>query len=192
MTHSLLIIGPLSILPRLPRLDIWWRRLRGGLGVAVKACISMLWLAGWDPFNLLSLLQGPPPSAPPPLPAPPASQQHAVSVPGRISALHREERISANHSAHLHARSQRNTWALRAAPPLYKTWQSHHTGSTSSTATAVRGSTQDHSSSSWIIFFFCDSGTLYHTVCLQGRCDNASNIFWYRLALNIKKQSLIL
>lgn len=61
MTHSLLIIGPLSILPRLPRLDIWWRRLRGGLGVAVKACISLLWLAGWDPFNLVGLLQGPPP-----------------------------------------------------------------------------------------------------------------------------------
>lgn len=133
-----------------------------GLGVAVKACTSLLWLAGWHPFNLLSLLRGRPP-APPPLPAPAASQQSAVTVPRRISALHREERISANHSAHLHTRSQRSTWALWAAPLLYKIWQSHHTDSTSSTLTA-EGSSQDHSFSNWIIFFFCHLRTLYRNL----------------------------
>lgn len=32
---------------------------------------------------------------------------------------------------------------------------------------------------------------LYIVICFLGRCDDASIIIWYRLALSIKKQSLI-
>lgn len=143
----------------------------GGWGWPLKpAHLRCDWLVGihlifWVFYGARPhpLLRSSSPPAPPPLPAPAASQRSAVTVPRRISALHREERISAHHSAHLHTRSQRSTWALWAAPLLYKTWQSHHTDSTSSTL-AAEGSSQDHSFSNWIIylfFFFCDWRTLY-------------------------------
>lgn len=98
MTRSLLIIIPLSFHPRLPCLDIWWRRLCGGRGSGYyKAGVFMLWLAGGIHLIFCDYYRVRP-CTPPPRSAHPGSirtQQCAVSVPGRISALHREERISA-------------------------------------------------------------------------------------------------
>lgn len=93
MIHSLLIIIPLSFqLPLLGYLMVEW----GRGGSHYEAGVSSLWLAGGIRL-ICCLLHGVHPRTPPPLSARPDSihtQQCAVSVPARISALHREERIS--------------------------------------------------------------------------------------------------
>lgn len=156
MTHSLLIIIPLSFRPTqsplLGYLMVVWGR---GTGY-YKAGASVLRLAGGIPL-ICSDYYRVHPHTPPPLFALTDSihtQQCAVSVPGRISALHREERISHSHSAHLHTCSQRTTWAPKAAPLLYKSWHSYHRVSTSSTLTAVRRFKRDHSCCLFWFFFF--------------------------------------
>lgn len=156
MTHSLLIIIPLSFRPTqsplLGYLMVVWGR---GTGY-YKAGASVLRLAGGIPL-ICSDYYRVHPHTPPPLFALTDSihtQQCAISVPGRISALHREERISHSHSAHLHTCSQRTTWAPKAAPLLYKSWHSYHRVSTSSTLTAVRRFKRDHSCCLFWFFFF--------------------------------------
>ncbi len=87
-----------TLIPSYPGSHIWWRQLCGGRGSGYyKAGVSMLWLAGGIPLICCDYYRVRP-CTPPPHSARPDSihtQQCAVSVPGRISALHREERISA-------------------------------------------------------------------------------------------------
>lgn len=97
MTHSLLIIIPLSFHPTqaplfgyLMEVAVWGR----GSG-HYKACVCMLWLAGGIHLICCDYYRVRP-HTPPPHSARPDSihTQCAVSVPERISALHREERIN--------------------------------------------------------------------------------------------------
>lgn len=195
MTHSLLIIIPLSFRPTqsplLGYLMVVWGR---GTGY-YKAGASVLRLAGGIPL-ICSDYYRVHPHTPPPLFALPDSihtQQCTVSVPGRISALHREERISHSHSAHLHTCSQRTTWAPKAAPLLYKSWHSYHRVSTSSTLTAVRRLKRDHSCCLFC-FFLLDSFEWskdlfisFKTAMSLFNWQNESNIIWRISSLNIKE-----
>lgn len=98
MTHSLLIIIPLSFRPtQAPLLGYLMEMVVWGRGGGYyKAGVSMLWLAGGIHL-ICCVYYRVRPCTPPPRSARPNgihTQQCAVSVPGRISALHREERIS--------------------------------------------------------------------------------------------------
>lgn len=196
MTHSLLIIIPLSFRPTqsplLGYLMVVWGR---GTGY-YKAGAFVLRLAGGIPL-ICSDYYRVHPHTPPPLFALTDSihtQQCAVSVPGRISALHREERISHSHSAHLHTCSQRTTWAPKAAPLLYKSWHSYHRVSTSSTLTAVRRFKRDHSCCLFCFFFLLDSFEWSKDLFISFKkamslfnWQNESSIIWRISSLNIKE-----
>lgn len=196
MTHSLLIIIPLSFRPTqsplLGYLMVVWGR---GTGY-YKAGASVLRLAGGIPL-ICSDYYRVHPHTPPPLFALTDSihtQQCAVSVPGRISALHREERISHSHSAHLHTCSQRTTWAPKAAPLLYKSWHSYHRVSTSSTLTAVRRFKRDHSCCLFCFFLLLDSFEWSKDLFISFKkamslfnWQNESSIIWRISSLNIKE-----
>lgn len=96
MTHSLLIIIPLSFHPtQAPLLRYLMEVAVWGRGSSHhKACVCMLWLAGGIHLICCDYYRVHP-HTPPPHSARPDSihTQCTVSVPGRISALHREERI---------------------------------------------------------------------------------------------------
>lgn len=167
--------------------DVWGR----GRGY-YKAGVSMLWLAGGihliccDYYRVCS-------HTPPPRSARPdciRTQQCAVCVPGRISALHREERISVTTQLiciHVprepHEHPGLHIFHIKRGTSITETpldllsllWQD------------LIGNTVFLDSFKW----FPDS-SLYFIFFVMSlfNWDNAINVVWYRLALSIKEFSL--
>lgn len=170
MTHSSLIIIPLSFLPRLPCLDIRWRWLCGG-GVVAKAGVSMLWLAGG--FHLICCdYYGARPCTPPPLPALTASIHNSVLSPFQGEYQHCTGRrglvLPLSSSAYTFPENH-----MRAAPLLYKTWHSYHRESTWSTVTAVRGFNKDQLFSPFGLVSMISRLFSYHLKMQFISCDDS-------------------
>lgn len=98
----------------------------GGEEATTKLRRNHAVIGWWDPFNLLPLLEGPPPSSSSPSVSASTHKPCAASVPERLSALHREERISS--TTHLICiyvlREQHEHPRLRLL--CIKTWHSNH------------------------------------------------------------------
>lgn len=179
---------PTLISSRVPCLDIWWRRLCGG-GVVATIKLVYAVIGWWDPFNLLWLLQGPPPALLPlALPALTASLHNSV-----LSLFQGEYQLCTGRrglaqTTQLICIHVENTWAPRAALLLYKTWHSHHRGSTSPTVTAVRGFIKDHSIHPSGLFFdfssvFSHNSNVHFVVCCLSNWENATIIIWVALSV---------